>query len=44
MQKARELLGEIKQIHDALERYYIAAVDFGMIDRITEDLIQAIEK
>ena len=44
MQKARELLGEIKRIHDALERYYIAAVDFGLIDRITEDLIQAIDK
>lgn len=44
MQKARELLGEIKRIHDALERYYIAAVDFSLIDRITEDLIQAIDK
>ncbi len=43
MAKARALLGEIQEIHDAMEKIYIHAVDFTVTDQICEDLIAEIE-
>ena len=42
MQRAMTAMGEIKQLHDALEKYYIDAVNFHSIDKITKKLIQKI--
>lgn len=33
-----------KEVHDELERYYIAAMDFSKLDALTEKLISEIEK
>lgn len=44
IQKVQRLLGEIHAIHDDLEAIYIKAVDFSVINQITQDLIQEIEE
>ncbi len=43
MQEAETCLARVKHLHDALEEYYIHAVDFGQIEELTEDLILEIE-
>ena len=42
--RARELLGEATRLHGELERPYIAAVDFHVVDRIAKRLIRQIAK
>lgn len=44
MKRAQGILGEIHRLHDRLEEYYIKAVDFGIINQITGELIAKIEK
>lgn len=42
--KAREQLGMIHTLHDELEKPYIAAMDFKVIDKKTKELIKKIAK
>lgn len=42
--KARENLGVIHTLHDELEKPYIAAMDFKVIDKKTKELIKKIAK
>ena len=44
IRESRKLLGTIHTLHDDLERIYINAMDFSIIDKITEDLTAQIEQ
>ena len=43
-EEAAKTLRQAKQIHDELESYYIKAMDFSKLDKLTEQLIGEIEK
>lgn len=38
--KCVDILKEAKDIHDELEDCYISEMDFGALDRLTDDLIK----
>ena len=40
MLKCVDILKEAKNIHDELEDCYISEMDFGALDRLTDDLIK----
>lgn len=42
LENAADTMAESKTLHDELEKYYIGAVDFAMVDELTENLINAI--
>lgn len=39
LQGAAELLAEAKTVHDALEKYYIAAMDFDKVNKMTDTVL-----
>lgn len=44
MERASKLLGEAKNAHEEMEKIYIGATNFKVIDKITENLINTIER
>ncbi len=44
VEQGAAVLGEIKRLHDDLEAIYIAAVDFSVIDGITAQLMEEIDR
>lgn len=44
IEQAESLIREAKEHHDRLEEYYIAATDFGRVDKLSADLISRLKK
>ena len=42
--EAADSMKKAKEIHDILEEYYISAVDFDKINKLTDKLIKEIKK